>query len=257
MDASTNQSSTLLAQYAPNPGRWPLLPALSPHAEVALLCRVLFREGYDDHIAGHISVRQPDGSLLANPWELAWDELCASDIVRLNSQGKVIEGDWNITPGISLHLAVHEARSDVGVVIHNHSRFGTVWANAHQVPPVLDQTSAQVNGPIPIHDEYAGTVDDSEQSKRCVQALGDAKWALLANHGVLVVADSVRQAHLRAITLEWRCRQAWYARALGEYQPMPEDAAEATGAMIDGNGFPFLWEAMARRELRRDPSILG
>lgn len=257
MDAQTDQSTDLLAQYAPNPGRWPLLPELSPRAELALLCRVLFREGYDDHIAGHISVRQTDGSLLANPWELAWDELCASDIVRLDSQGKVIEGDWNITPGINLHLAIHAERPDVAVVIHNHSRFGTIWANAHEIPPVLDQTSAQVDGPIALYDEYEGTVDADEQSRHCAQALGNAKLGLLANHGVVVLANSIRQAHLRAVTLEWRCRQAWYARALGEYQPMPEQTAEATGAMIDGNGFPFLWEAMARRELRRDPNVLS
>lgn len=48
----------------------PPLPPLSPQAEVALLARTLFREGYDDHLAGHITSRQPDGTLLVNPWGL-------------------------------------------------------------------------------------------------------------------------------------------------------------------------------------------
>ena len=97
----------LLKQLAPVPRKRPLLPALSPSAELALLCRLLFDEGYDDHIAGHISYAQPDGSFLINPWELAWDELLASDIIRIDQQGRVIEGDWNVTPAVNLHLEIH------------------------------------------------------------------------------------------------------------------------------------------------------
>jgi len=78
----------LLAQYAPRPGRRPLLPELTPQQQVALLCRVLHREGYNDHIAGHITVKQEDGSFLANPWELTWAELTASDILRLDAPGQ-------------------------------------------------------------------------------------------------------------------------------------------------------------------------
>jgi len=255
--AVTNENmSELLKKLAPNPGRRPILPELTPQAQVALLCRVLFQEGYDDHIAGHITIRQPDDTLLVNPWELAWDEVTASDIIRLDLTGRVIEGDWNVTPGIALHMAIHAERPDADVIIHNHSRFGNVWANAQKIPPVLDQTSAQVDGEIALYNEYDGTVNHSEQASACARGLGQAKWALLANHGVVITANSLRQAHLRALTLEWRCRQAWYAQALGGGQPMPKAVADATGAMIDGNGFPFLWEAMARREIRRDPSVL-
>jgi len=246
----------IMKQLAPRPGRYPLLPEISPRAEVALLCRVLFHEGYDDHIAGHVTVLQPDGTLLVNPWELAWDEITAADVLRVDSAGKVLEGDWNVTPAIGLHLAVHAARSDVKVIVHNHSRFGTLWANAKRVPPIYDQTSAQVDGEIAVFDEYGGTVEDPREANAAVTALGDRKWALLANHGVFVVARDLRQAHLRCLTLEWRCRQAWHMEALGGGHSMPVSVAERTGAMIDGNGFPFLFEAMARRELRRDPSVL-
>jgi hypothetical protein len=51
-------NAELLARYAPRPGRHALLPNLTPQQQVALLCRVLHREGYNDHIAGHITLRQ-------------------------------------------------------------------------------------------------------------------------------------------------------------------------------------------------------
>lgn len=246
----------LLARYTPKPGRYELLPELTPRQAVALLCRVLHREGYNDHIAGHITLRLDDGTYLANPWELTWGEVTASDIVRLDGSGKVIEGDWNITPAINLHMDLHAARHDVQVVIHNHPQWGSVWSAVGRVPPIYDQTSALVDTDPVLYDEYRGTVEDLDLGRACVHALGARKWAMLANHGVLVVANGVRQAHLRAITLEWRSRLAWRVESLGGGSPLPANVARATGERTDANGFPFLWEAMAREEIRRDPRVL-
>lgn len=253
---NTDINQELLKKYAPMPGRHPLLPALTPQQSLALLCRALSREGYNDHIAGHITFRQPDGTYLANPWELTWSELTASDILRLDAEGKVIEGQWNITPAINLHMDIHAARHDVGVVIHNHPEWGSVWSAAGRIPPVYDQTSALVDSDPVLYDEYRGTVEDGAAGLAAAQALGQHKWALLANHGVLLVANGLRQAHLRAITLEWRARLAWRVEALGGGKPLPAAVVTATGARTDTNGFPFLWEAMARDEIRRDPGVL-
>ncbi|MBC2662047.1 class II aldolase/adducin family protein [Novosphingobium flavum] len=245
-----------LAELAPRPGRRPLLPALTARQELALLCRTLHREGYDDHIAGHITLAEPDGTFLVNPWELAWDELTASDIIRVDRAGQVIEGDWNVTPAIGLHLAVHQRRHDLRVVIHNHSRWGSVWAATGRVPPIYDQTSGQVADDPVLYDEYAGTVDGAGEAQAAAAALGEGKWALLKNHGVFVVARDIRQAHLRAITLEHRCRIAWQVETLGGGQPITNPASLRVVSLSDDWGMPFLWEAMARREIRRDPNVL-
>nr|WP_245843119.1 class II aldolase/adducin family protein [Sphingomonas laterariae] len=238
------------------PGRYPLIPDLTPRQEVALLCRALHREGYDDHIAGHITLAEPDGTFLVNPWELAWDELTASDIIRVDGSGRVIEGDWNVTPAIGLHLAVHQRRHNLRVVIHNHSRWGSVWSAFGRVPPVYDQTSGQVDEDPVLYDEYAGTVDGAEEAQAAADALGQGKWALLQNHGVFIVAENIRQAHLRAITLEHRCRLAWHVEVFGQGQPIANPEALRVVQMSDQMGFPFLWEAMARREIRLDSSVL-
>lgn len=248
-------NNDMLKMFAPRPGRRALLPQLTPEAEVALMCRMLFKEGWNEHIAGHITCRLPDGNVLSNPWELAWDEVCASDILTLDAQGRVIKGDWNITPAIGLHMQLHELRPEVNVVIHNHAHWSGIWANMHRVPPVYDQASAYVDGPLPLYNEYEGTFEDENTSLAAAQALGDAKWALLANHGSLVVGKDLRQAHLRAITLEWRSKRAYEVEAAGGGVPLAEDQIPGV-ALPDANGFPFLWEAMARRELREDPTVL-
>lgn len=245
----------VIKTFAPNPGRRPLLPELSEPAQVALMCRMLFKEGWNEHIAGHITFRLENGNVLVNPWELAWDEVCASDIVTIDEEGGIVDGQWNVTPALGLHLQLHKLRPDVNVIIHNHCQWSGVWANLHRVPPVYDQAGAYVDGPLPLFNEYDGTFEDADATLAAAKALGDAKWALLANHGSLVVGKDLRQAHLRAITLEWRARRAIEVEQMGGGVPLTEEQV-AEVALPDANGFPFLWEAMARRELREDPSVL-
>ncbi len=79
---------------------------------------------------------------------------------------------------MNVHVNIHAARKDdVRVVLHNHPRFGSVWASARRVPPAYDQTSAMVDGDIRLYDEYQGTVDDDHRGQSASDCIGDAKWA--------------------------------------------------------------------------------
>ena len=235
----------------------PALPQLTPRAELALLARMLHREGYDDHLAGHIAYKQPDGTLLVNPFGLAWDELRAGDVMRIDMSGRVLDGPWTVSPAIELHLAVHRRREDVVVSVHNHSQWGTIWADLHRVPPVYDQTGAMVADDIALYGEYEGIVAEAENARKVAEAIGDARMALLANHGVMVFGKDIAQAHHRAVVLEWRCRNAWRVEALGGGVELKPDQVEEFGRIFDWVAFPHMFEAMARRELRHDPQVLS
>jgi ribulose-5-phosphate 4-epimerase/fuculose-1-phosphate aldolase len=234
----------------------PAIPELTGEQQVALLARLLFAEGYDDHLAGHITLRQPDGTIIVTPWGLTWDEMTASDMMRIDIDGNVLAGKWTVTPAIPLHLEFHKARADADVVVHNHPRWGTIWADLHRAPPVYDQTSAQVADDPLIYDDFNGPVNSTENARACVEALGDGRMALLGNHGVLVVGKDIQQAHHRCVFLEWRCRQAWHVEAIGQGVPVKADVWKRFGTAFDHISFPGLWDAMVRRELRRDPSVL-
>ena len=231
------------------------LPPLTQRQELTILARTLWREGYDDHLAGHITIRQPDGTLLCNPWYLTWEEFRPADVIRIDLDGNVVEGNWPAPLGIPLHLALHKLRDDVEVAVHSHPRFGTVWADAGRIPPVLDQSSALGGGRLTLVDEYEGAVNDMSLAESAVKSMGDADLALLAGHGVFVLAGSVRAAHQRAVALEQRCRNAWYVEALGGGKGLPADVA-ARMEQSNGEGFIGFWESAARRELRADPSLL-
>jgi L-fuculose-phosphate aldolase len=237
--------------------RFPTLD-VSPQQELALLLRTLFREGYDDHLSGHITYKQPDGTFLVNPWGLTWDEVCASDIARMDADANQLDGRWQITPAITLHVVVHRHRHDAGVVVHNHPRWGTIFADAQRVPRIYDQTGAMYSGEIALYSEYDGPVSDEGNASGAVEALGTADAALLANHGVMVIGKDIPEAYIRAMVLEWRCRQAWHVEALGGGVPMTDGVVRRLGALIDSvpDAFDGFFEAMARRVIRDDPSVL-
>jgi L-ribulose-5-phosphate 4-epimerase len=233
-----------------------LLPDLTPAEELVVLARTLWREGYDDHLAGHITVKQSDGTFLCNGWYLLWCELRPEHIIRIDIDGHVLEGDWPVPPGIPLHLELHKRRADVSVALHHHPRFGTIWADAGRVPPAYDQSSALGGGELVLVDEYQGPVHDVSAAAGAIEAMGGADLALLRNHGVFVLGGSVRAVHQRAVALEQRCRHAWHVEALGGGRELPEPA-RSMFTRSDGEGFIGFWEAMARRELDADPSLLS
>lgn len=248
--------TTVTAAGLPAPTADALLPELDPRVELVVLARTLWDEGYDDHLAGHITVNQGDGTYLCNPWFLAWDEFGPDDVLRIDGEGTVLEGSWPVPPGIPLHLELHRRRHDVGVALHHHARWGTVWADARRLPPCLDQSSALGGGELALVDEYGGAVNDRDAAAAVVEAMGDADVALLAGHGVFVTGRSTRAAHQRAVALEHRCRTAWHVEALGGGEPLPEGIRARFGR-DGGERFVGFWEASARRVLRADPTLLA
>jgi ribulose-5-phosphate 4-epimerase/fuculose-1-phosphate aldolase len=238
-------------QFMPTPEA--LLPPLTPQLELVLLARTLRREGYDDHLGGHITYKQPDGTFLTNPWYLLWDEFGPDDVVRIDGEGNVLEGRWPAAPGVALHLALHRVRDDVGVAIHHHPLFATVWADATRVPGKHDQSSALGGGHVVVVDEYRGSVLFQDHAEAVVAAMKDADIALLTGHGVFVLGSDLPRAHLRAVSFALRSKLAWHLAGLGGGPELPRDVSTVLGeAAFDG-----YWEAMARQELRADPALLS
>lgn len=243
--------------FTPSPDA--LIPHLTPAQELVLLARTLWREGYDDHLAGHITCNLGDGTLLCNPWLLTWEELRPEHVIRIDLDGELVEGAWPVPLGIPLHLALHRLRPGIGWAVHNHPLYGTVWADMREAPPAMDQSSILGGGgELVCVDEYEGGVNNAESARHAVEAMGDGELALLAGHGVFVLAGSARAAHQRAVALEQRCQRAWHVRAAGGSldSPLPAPFVEAM-QRSDGEGFIGFWEAMVRRELREDPTLLG
>jgi ribulose-5-phosphate 4-epimerase/fuculose-1-phosphate aldolase len=232
--------------------------ALSPAQVFALFARMLFHVGYDDGLAGHITIHQPDNTYLTNPFAIAWDQLRASEVAVCDADGRQLSGPYEINPAVSLHFALHRRRS-AEVIVHNHPRWATTWAAHRRLPPVYDQSSALASGELVLVKEYTGTVEQDQAAQEVLTAMGGASVALLANHGVLITADSVEMALTRARVLEIRSRNAWQVEAMGSGgHELPLEMVQRLSAGMEraGGAFPGYFESMARREIATDPSVL-
>ena len=152
---------------------------------------------------------------MCNPWLLLWEELRPEDVLVIDLDGNLIEGEWPVPLGIPLHLELHRRRHDVVVAVHSHPRFATVWADLGRIPGCYDQSSALGGGELVVVDEYDGPVNAPDSAARAVASMGSADTALLVNHGVFVTAGSIRAAHQRAVALEYRSWRAWHVEVTG------------------------------------------
>jgi ribulose-5-phosphate 4-epimerase/fuculose-1-phosphate aldolase len=232
------------------------VPELSPHAELAVAARALYSEGYDDHDSGHITYRQPDDSFLALPAGVGWNEARACDVIRIDPDGRLLEGHRPPPAAITLHLEFHKIRPGCAVAVHQHPRYATIWSALGRVPAVYDQRAATLpDSAVVVYDDYQGIVSDVAAARAAARAVGNAKCALLRNHGVFVVGDSIAQAYTNAVAIEWRCRQAWFVEAIaqataGERRTVPDYGRRSIEDSISGDGIvPGLWEWAVRREL--------
>jgi ribulose-5-phosphate 4-epimerase/fuculose-1-phosphate aldolase len=231
---------------------------LTTRQQIVVAVRQLAAEGYDDKLAGHISVRdRDDGTLLVPRVGCRWGEMTVEDIVRIDADAVVVEGVGTLNPTIVFHLELHKARPDIVCALHNHPPYGTIWACAGELPPLFDQTAANGGGRAGLYAEYGGVVDSRQTAAELAAAYGDVDMAVLVGHGTLVTAGSVSLALLRAQCFEHRARKAWEVRAMGlPGVPLPAHHAERAGASAQRYA-DMLLEASARDLRRRDPAALG
>jgi ribulose-5-phosphate 4-epimerase/fuculose-1-phosphate aldolase len=230
--------------------------------DLAACYRLVARFGWDDLIFTHISARVPgpEHHFLINPYGLMFDEITASSLVKVDLDGrKVLDSPYDVNPaGFTIHSAVHAARNDANCVLHVHSVNGVaVSAQAEGVLP-LSQHSIFVLASLAYHD-YEGVALDADEKPRLVRDLGDKRFLMLRNHGLLTVGRSVAEAFVAMYFFETSCMIQ--VRALGGGtavrrigQNIVDGAEQQWQAVTQGAGGSLAWPALLRRLDRVDAS---
>lgn len=143
---------------------------------------------------GNVSCRVSREDLVViTPSGMAYDALQPRDIVVVDLNGSVVEGERRPSTELELHLAIYRARPDVKAVMHTHSVFASAMAVARlPVPPVVEDVAQIVGGAVPVA-EYA-PAGSRELAANVVRALGQGGAVLLANHGLVGVGGSLDEA---------------------------------------------------------------
>ena len=240
------------------PNIMPSIPDMSLREKVACAARILANNGYALDIAGHITAMRPDGNMWCTPYGLWWREVSASDIIVLSPTGEVLEGNWDVTPAIYIHTEIHKARPDAEVIIHNHPYYGSLLSTMHIKPRIIDQQACMFDGDIALFDEYTGGVDDAEGGAYLTERIGMSTAVILANHGVLIIGDTVEQATCRATNFERTCRLNYDALQLGDLaHEVPQEHRELLKKSLNSFSVDYYWGGEIREILSKDPSILN
>jgi ribulose-5-phosphate 4-epimerase/fuculose-1-phosphate aldolase len=228
--------------------------------QLAAAYRLAEKFGMSELTATHISVRVPGPTptFLFNQNGLLFDEITASNLVRIDLYGNPVGEDKNVPlsrAGINIHGAVLEARPDVNCALHTHNVYAIAVASTEGGLLPLSQSSMRFSGQVAYHD-YGRAATDTTERSRLQEDLGD-KWVMLMrNHGLLTTGSTVGDAFIAAFHLEKACRIQAFAQAMGQPLVFPDDDAvgDATMSPARGGGENRTWQALLRRLDREDPS---
>jgi len=231
--------------------------------DLAAAYRMVAHYGWDDLIFTHLSARipGPEHHFLLNPYNLMFEEVTASSLVKVDVQGNAVEPSPFITnpAGFTIHSAIHMAREDAQAVMHLHTPQGqAVSAHSDGLLP-LTQTAMAVRGDLAFHD-YEGIAVDLSERERLVADLGARNAMILRNHGTLAVGKNVGECFVRLYFLERACQAQVLALSAGENinnppQGAPELTAQQGLVGIEMAANLLAWPALKRKAYRLDPSF--
>jgi len=231
--------------------------------DLAAAYRMVAFYGWDDLIFTHLSARipGPEHHFLLNPYNLMFEEVTASSLVKVDVDGNPVEPTPFITnpAGFTIHSAIHMAREDAHAVMHLHTPAGqAVAAHAEGLLP-LTQTAMLIRDDVAFHD-YEGVAVDLDERERLVADLGEKNAMILRNHGTLAVGSNVGECFIRLYYLERACQAQIMALSAGDQVNRPPQGAPEVTAQQGRIGLPLAanllaWPALKRRAFRLDPAF--
>jgi ribulose-5-phosphate 4-epimerase/fuculose-1-phosphate aldolase len=222
--------------------------------------RLFSRFGFDEGVAGHITARDPErlDHFWVNPFGVYFGHIRASDLILVNHQGDVVEGDRPVnTAAFAIHSQVHAARPDVVAAAHSHSVYGKSWSALGRPLDPLTQDACAFFEDHAVFEDYTGVVLDIEEGKRIAHAVGDNKAVILRNHGLLTVGHSVEEAVWWFITMERTCQAQLLADAAGTPVLIDPEMARLTARQVGSHiaGW-FSFQPLFDKMVREEPDLL-
>ncbi len=222
---------------------------------LAGVCRVFGRMGFSEGLLGHVTVRDPehDDRLWINPLGISFNLVKVSDLVLADHDGKVLSGDHQVNPvGLLLHSAIHRARPEVTAVCHAHSTYGSAWsAFGAPVDPITQDTAVFFDDQAVIREPRLAL--NAAEADKFAAALGPKRVGIHVGHGLFTTGETVEEAAWWFIGMDKAANVQLLARAAGEYEVWPADAAMMVrGALgspqLGWLSFQTLWDEISQTD---------
>ncbi len=200
-------------------------------ADLAAAYRLAERFGLNEGISNHFTARlpEPEDRFLVIPHGLHWSEVRASQLLVVDGDGIVVEGDGEVEPSaLYIHSRILRARPDAMCVLHTHQTHATAISviEGGRLLPV-SQNALRFHDRIAYDSHYGGAADHAAEGERLAGALGDAAVLFHANHGVIVVGESIARGFDDLYFLERAAEVQLLAQSTGQaLRSVPDSIAE-------------------------------
>ncbi|MDE1715972.1 aldolase [Chromobacterium amazonense] len=229
-------------------------PAWSLREKVALTCRILFAQGHDSGLAGQITARADlPGEYYTQRLGLGFDETTAGNLLRVNADLDVLEGDGMPNPANRFHSWIYRARPDVRCIIHTHPTHISALSMLGRPLKIAHMDACMLYDDVAFLPQWPGVPVGNSEGEIISGVLGDKRAALLAHHGLVVACHSVEEACMMAIQCERAARLQLLAEAAGEIREVePALAREAHDWILQEKRSQAGFAYYARRALRAE-----
>lgn len=216
---------------------------------IAAARRMLYREGCDSDVGGHVSARAEGETFWVTGFEY-FDTTTPDRVARLDFDLNPLEGELAMSPAVNFHARIYRERPDVNAIVHLHSHYVSVLSSVEGKQIEMYNVHS-----VLFHGEQATYADDGVKSHLAVvDALGAKRVCLMKNHGAIVASDSLENATIEAITLEKAARIQLECEAIGG-TPILEAEVLSGKAMYRTHYLPQMWAANLERLRRSDPDL--
>jgi L-ribulose-5-phosphate 4-epimerase len=198
--------------------------------------QTLVKGGWVTGTWGNVSFCNREKKLVAiTPSGLSYEDMTPEDVVIVDLEGKVVEGDLAPSSETPMHTMFYRERGDIAAVVHTHSIYATAMSALNQpIPPVIAEIALGVGGPVPV--ALFANIGTEELGRNAVKAMGNYLAVLLQNHGVVTVGKDMRRALNLAAIVEDAAKVYIIARSIGEPTMVPEENIQELFELFKGYG---------------------
>jgi ribulose-5-phosphate 4-epimerase/fuculose-1-phosphate aldolase len=232
---------------------------------LAAAFRLFSKLGFDEGVAGHITARDPEftDTFWVNGFGVHFSQICVSNLIRCDHRGNVVEGRYPVNAAaFAIHSQVHAARPDAMGAAHAHSTYGRAWSTLGRKLDPLTQDVCAFYEDHAVFQDFTGVVLDVDEGARIARSLGSCKAAILQNHGLLTVGQTVDAAVWWFITMERSCQVQLLAEAAAARtaeaprQVSPEAARQSYQVVGTPLAGWFQFQPLYARIVREQPDLL-
>jgi ribulose-5-phosphate 4-epimerase/fuculose-1-phosphate aldolase len=222
--------------------------------------RLFDKFGFNEGVAGHITARDPEliDHFWVNGFGVDFGSMKTSDLILCNHKGEVVEGKYSVNrAAFAIHSQVHLARPEVVAAAHAHSIYGKAFSSLGKLLDPITQDSCAFYEDHGLYNDYGGVANDVEEGQRIAKAVGVYKAAILQNHGLITVGNTVEEAAWWFITMERSCQAQLLAEATGQpTKKIDRETAIKTRAEVGFSlaGF-FQFQPLLQKITREIPDI--